>query len=421
LKISRFFLAGVALVPAALRALTVQPMSAALTANDLAQMLAGGGVVVSNVTYQGVSLASGSFSGATTALGINDGVLLTCGSVNNAPGPNSTSSASASNGLPGDPDLSAAAGVSTNDASVLEFDFIPGSSSISFTFVFGSEEYPEFVGSFNDGFGIFVNGVNVALVPGAGVPVTINNVSPLTNSSWYVDNSSGLYNTQLDGFTKPIPVSAAVNPGVVNHIKFAVADALDYSLDTMVFIQAGSLTAFTPTPTITKSFTPGPTPTISPTFTRSQTFTPSPTLTPSPTATVTQSSTISPTFSISQTFTVSPTVTPTPTITPTYTETPLPLLLTPKYPNPNPGVTQMWLPYVLSTGAEVDIKVFDVAGELVRSFDPQTRSEGAHEEMWDLKNSFGRKVASGIYLYRIHAVSPRHEEDDAWMKCAVSR
>lgn len=415
MKLLRSLLVGLILGPAALQALTVQPMSGALTATNLAQMLAGAGVVVSNVTYQGVSYASGSFTGATTALGINDGVILTCGSISNAPGPNNNSSASTSNFLPGDPDLTAAAGVTTNDASVLEFDFVPSSSMVTFTFVFGSDEYPEYVGSFNDGFGIFVNGANVALVPGAGVPVTINNVSPFTNSSWYVDNTGGAYNTQLDGFTKPINVSAVVNPGVVNHIKFAVADAADYNVDSMVFIEAGSLTAFTPTPTITKSSTPGPTPTISPTFTRSQTFTPSQTFT------VTPSSTISPTFSVSPSFTVSPTVTPTPTITPTYTETPLPLLLTPKYPNPNPAAAQMWIPYVLSTGADVDIKIFDVAGELVRSFEPQTRSGGAHEELWDLKNTSGRKVASGIFLYRIHAVSPRHEEDDAWMKCAVSR
>ena len=39
-----------------------------------------------------------------------------------------------------------------NDAAVLEFDFIPTSDSISFKYVFGSEEYLEWVNSFNDAF-----------------------------------------------------------------------------------------------------------------------------------------------------------------------------------------------------------------------------------------------------------------------------
>jgi hypothetical protein len=252
---------------------------------------------------------------------------------------------------------------------------------------------------------------------------------------YFYDNSpSPLVDDGVSGF-KHLPWTQVIldlGPyvGQTMTIRFSVQDCNQGGHDCYAYVDGFALVptptfTFTDSPTITPTFSVSPTftasptrtvtPTISFTFTRSQTFTPSPTLTPTP------SSTISPTFSISPTFTVSPTVTPTPTITPTYTETPLPLLLTPKYPNPDPGVTQMWLPYILSTGADVDIKVYDVAGELVRRFDPQTRSEGAHEEMWDLKNTDGRKVASGIYLYRIHAVSPRHEEHDAWMKCAVSR
>jgi len=50
--------------------------------------------------------------------------------------------------------LTVLAGIATFDAAVLNFDFIPDSDTVQFQYVFGSEEYNEFVGSpFNDVFG----------------------------------------------------------------------------------------------------------------------------------------------------------------------------------------------------------------------------------------------------------------------------
>jgi hypothetical protein len=143
----------------------------------------------------------------------------------------------------------------------------------------------------------------------------------------------------------------------------------------------------------------------------------------SPTPTATPSSTVTPTPSFSMTPTISPTftITPTFTVTPTVTLTMPPLLLTPKHPNPNPARDAVWLPYVLSTEAEVDIKVFNVAGEVVRAFDPSPKPRGAHEQRWDLCNNAGNPVATGVYLYRIRARTRFDEEADVWMKCAVSR
>ena len=48
---------------------------------------------------------------------------------------------------------------------VINFDMQPGFDQVAFKIVFGSEEYPEFVDSpFIDGFGMFLNGVNIAQV-----------------------------------------------------------------------------------------------------------------------------------------------------------------------------------------------------------------------------------------------------------------
>jgi len=96
---------------------------------------------------------------------------------------------------------------STNDAAVLEFDFVPTQSTISFQYVFASEEYNEYVDQYNDVFGFFVNSQNIALIPGSSDPVTINNVNNGDNPQYYRDNDYGdfsqntPYPTQFDGFT----------------------------------------------------------------------------------------------------------------------------------------------------------------------------------------------------------------------------
>src|SRR6185436_9045314 len=99
-------------------------------------------------------------------------------------GPNLLDDTSTDNAMPGDPSLDALVpGYETFDATILEFDFVcDNPTAISFQYVFGSEEYNEWVGSpFNDVFGFFLNGVNIATVPticsSGGIPVAINNVN----------------------------------------------------------------------------------------------------------------------------------------------------------------------------------------------------------------------------------------------------
>ena len=181
----------------------------------------------------------------------------------------------------------------------------------------------------------------------------------------------------------------------------------------------------TASPACTKAAVPGtPTPTPSITTTSTPSGTPSNSGTPTPSASPSATATNSPTATLSPTMSVSPTHTLSSTVTPTFSPTPLPLLLTPHYPNPNPaGSEGIWLPYTISTPAWVDLEVFDVAGEKVRSFDtdPDFEAAGDHERYWDLRNSSGTQVASGIFLVRIHARSPRNEQASVWEKCAVVR
>ncbi len=237
--------------------LVTTDLNGGLTPEDLAEALAGTGVAVSNVTYVGANVAAGSFSGGTGIIGFEDGVVLSSGDVANVVGPNVEDGITTVNDQPGDDDLTALSGFLTNDAAVLEFDFVPDADAVSFQYVFASDEYNEFVNSqFNDVFAFFVNGTNCATVNGDPVSInTINNGNPFdtdprSHPELYINNDpsdgGGTIDTEMDGFTTVLTCESAVNPGVTNHMKLAIADASDFSLDSDVFLQTGSLTTGEP-------------------------------------------------------------------------------------------------------------------------------------------------------------------------------
>ena len=134
---------------------------------------------------------------------------------------------------------------------------------LEFQYVFASEEYPEWIGPYNDPMAIFAttnwdgtNWVitatnNVALVPGTtDLNVSVNNINGgCTNSIWgayisptnpqyYVDNDDPHYsavppyaaaapvaNIQYDGVTTNLTAQIHITAGVTNHIKIAIADS----------------------------------------------------------------------------------------------------------------------------------------------------------------------------------------------------
>lgn len=246
---------SVALVPiAAAGTITVTPTD---NANTLINALLGSGsgiTIVGTPTYTAPSGASGTFTGGSGAgIGVNSGVILTSGSATGAAGPNNSDSFSVENGAPGDSDLSAAAGVDTHDAAVLQFQFTSATGDLFFNYVFGSEEYNEYVGEFNDAFGFYLNGNNIALIPGTNQPVTINNVNcgnpynpPSGGSHCNLFNNNDLddggpfYDIQYDGFTDVFTAHASSLGSGVNTIKLAIADAGDDALDSGVFLQGFS-------------------------------------------------------------------------------------------------------------------------------------------------------------------------------------
>ena len=253
-------------------------------ATTLAQDIVGPGVTITNASLTCPNGAAGTFnaSGGATSMGISSGIILTTGSAVSA-GMNETSFASVDNGTTfSDPALTSVESGAIYDPCILKFDFVPLCNTIDIKFVFGSEEYPTFVGSIDDAFGIFITGPNpaggnytnhnFATLP-SGTPVTINNVNISTNSAYYHDNtvtSSPMYNyLAYGGYTSVITASVAVTPCQTYSMEVGIADAGDHIYDSGVFIQANSVSC-TNTPTVTIASTAancGPTGTASVTVT----------------------------------------------------------------------------------------------------------------------------------------------------------
>lgn len=246
-----------------------------LLATDLVYALIGTGPnapVINSVTFTGAETSAGIFTDVTDVFGFESGIVLSSGNAHFIEGPNSSDNATANNGLPGDPDLDALIpGYSSHDATVLEFEFeCENIQYISFQYVFASEEYNEYVNtSFNDVFGFFVNGVNIALIPGTSTPVSINNLNcgnpydaPAGGSYCELFNNNdlsdggGTFDTEADGFTMVLTAETAVDPGV-NTIKLAVADAGDWILDSHVLIKGESFVCAPPYIDVSIDIKPG--------------------------------------------------------------------------------------------------------------------------------------------------------------------
>lgn len=246
--------------------------SNAQTPQQLVQnVLVGNGIATSNIVYTGAPNAIGSFDGTMCNVGLNSGLILTTGTILNSVqsgsqegpfGPNDQSGAGVDNNQPGDPLLAAASGNQSFNAARLEFDFVPQSDSLKFNFVFGSEEYLEYVNAgVNDAFGFFISGPNpaggnyadqnIALVPGTNLPVTIDNLNATQNAAYYIDNGDGstapqnsspTY-VQYDGLTTVLEANAAVECGQSYHIVIVISDIGDGVVDSGVFLEAGSFTS----------------------------------------------------------------------------------------------------------------------------------------------------------------------------------
>lgn len=221
-------------------------VNTAATPADMVANLVGPGITYSNVAYTGDNIAKGIFTnGNTTNLGMNSGVVLTSGSAALIPINNGPDQGADNNGNP-IPELNTIAGAGTNDGAILEFDFIPYSTNLNVRYIFGSDEYLEWVNAgYNDAFAFYISGPGIVgqqnLATVAGQPVTIDNINTWSNAAFYVNNpfDGSLANNRIeyDGFTVALIASRTVIPCSTYHIKLMIADGGDHIYDSGVFIE----------------------------------------------------------------------------------------------------------------------------------------------------------------------------------------
>jgi hypothetical protein len=242
----------------------------ALTVEDVQLNLLGSSITVTDVSYLGENGQIGLFEGYEFLFGesFKEGVVLSTGLVESVIAVENTddeSSTEFSDNNVNDDDL----GDTIYDPAKLSIKFYPSFSSIKLDFIFGSEEYNEYVATeYNDRLEILVNGVNCALTPD-NKPFSINTVNdramypPLfgtagesSNPELYINNDPGLskkknggtespsvdvWPTEMDGFTKLIQCTAEVTPHEENTLIIGIVDLGDAKLDSWAFFRADSL------------------------------------------------------------------------------------------------------------------------------------------------------------------------------------
>lgn len=248
-----------------------------LSIQKLLQSMVGDGVVLKSysITKTSSDEAFGFFEDKKARLGMKKGLVMTTGGIAGLSSKNMSGSTSNNthanaegrgtlmNENSGCFDLEKLLekGKKTFDACVIELDVVPTADSLSFNYVFGSEEYDEYVGSeYNDVFGFFISGEgikdvqNLAVVPNTKTPVSVNNINNGANNSFdrkqasnptfFVSNLDGNMGLEYDGMTKLMEIRQAVIPYKTYHIKLAIADVGDNAYDSGVLLEGRSIVSY---------------------------------------------------------------------------------------------------------------------------------------------------------------------------------
>ena len=215
---------------------------------------------------------TGLFSNGQDIFGIEAGIILTTGSVHLAPGPNSTVSANGSYPdrpavVDDDAQELVGAGNTYFDVAFVEFEFTPTTDTITFDYVYFSEEYCFGLNSAfgNDAVGFYLEGPNVGTTGRENIArldngdlVSATTLNHIRTPDLFIDNSppgslfsctdlptppERLAAVNYDGFSTRMTATAAVTPCEEYTLKIIVVDSGDPILDSGVFLAAGSFTA----------------------------------------------------------------------------------------------------------------------------------------------------------------------------------
>jgi large repetitive protein len=201
------------------------------------------------------------FTDNNSGFPIQEGVVLTTGNAFRSRGPNTTELSDGNEAWTGDTELfnyiqglNIDTGLQDyNNATVLEFDFVPLTGHISFPFIFASEEYGQYQCTFSDAFAFFLTNTetnvttNLAVLPGSNTPISVvtirdgaNGDCAPANPEYYGQNNQGgnamAADINYNGQTVLLTAQSDVVVNTVYHIKLVIADRNDELLDSAVFI-----------------------------------------------------------------------------------------------------------------------------------------------------------------------------------------
>ena len=199
----------------------------------------------------------GYFTNASGSFPFKEGILLSTWSANNSKGPYVFYRGDGNDSAwPGDTDLNQAIGITSTNATVLEFDFTPLTNFLSFDYIFASNEYKdESPCQYSDGFAFLIREKtstgdyqNLAVIPGTTTTVSSINIHPATplggcsavNEIYYNGNNTSTSPINYAGQTVVMNAQTSVIAGTTYHIKLVIADDKNQYYDSAVFLKAGS-------------------------------------------------------------------------------------------------------------------------------------------------------------------------------------
>jgi hypothetical protein len=190
------------------------------------------GSLTASSKYDSLDLGTMSVGGKDTRFALPRGILVTSGD-GTPPEENTESYYGAESGGPRDEDVEYYAGVTNStDSFSLEFEFtVPeGIPAISFIFMFGSEEYPDYLDEVVDGAAIIVDGINYAKFEG-DVPLKV-----VSEANLYPNNGLAI---EYNGISAPKVINALLDKTLSEHtLKIVIADTSDAFYDTGLFISS---------------------------------------------------------------------------------------------------------------------------------------------------------------------------------------
>jgi gliding motility-associated-like protein len=194
------------------------------------------------------------------------GVVLSTWESNNSKGPYNPSFSNSVESWSGDSNMNSILGITSYNATTLEFEFESSTNFLSFNYIFASNEYiRDYPCKYSDGLAILIkdittnsNYINIATLPD-GTPVSSKNIHPainFTNTSLSKcdaknDTYFGQFNTDLAiaspinyaGHTKALNAQSKLEIGHRYKIKFVIAEDNNRAQFSALFIEAGSFTS----------------------------------------------------------------------------------------------------------------------------------------------------------------------------------